>query len=45
MGGSTYTGVAFPVILREYPTYDLEPITNDSFIKWTGIFKAFESVL
>lgn len=45
MGGSTYTGVTFPVILREYPTYSLVPIANDSFIQWTGTFKAFESVL
>jgi len=45
MGGSTYTGVTFPVILREYPTYTLIPMTNDSFISWNGTFKAFESVL
>ena len=45
MGGDTYTGVTFPVILREYPTYTLEPITNDSFIHWSGAFKAFEAVL
>lgn len=45
MGGSTYTGVTFPVILREYPTYTLVPMTNDSFISWSGQFKAFESVL
>jgi len=45
MGGSTYTGVTFPVILRDYPTYTLMPITNDSFISWSGSFKAFESVL
>jgi hypothetical protein len=45
MGGDTYTGVTFPVVLREYPTYTLVPITNDSFINWTGSFKAFESVL
>lgn len=45
LGGSTYTGVTFPVILREYPTYTLTPITNDSFINWSGSFKAFESVL
>jgi hypothetical protein len=45
MGGSTYTGVTFPVILREYPTYTLMPITNDSFIKWNGSFNAFEAVL
>ena len=45
MGGSTYTGITFPVILREYPTYTLVPMTNDSFISWSGQFKAFESVL
>ncbi len=45
MGGDTYTGITFPVILREYPTYTLVPITNDSFIQWNGGFKAFESVL
>lgn len=45
MGGSTYTGVTFPVILRDYPTYTLVPMTNDSYIRWNGTFKAFESVL
>lgn len=45
MGGSTYTGVTFQVILREYPTYTLIPFTNDSYIKWDGNFKAFEAVL
>lgn len=45
MGGNTYTGVTFPVILREYPTYTLQPITNDSFIQWSGEFTAFEAVL
>jgi hypothetical protein len=45
MGGDTYTGITFPVVLREYPTYTLMPITNDSFIQWNGSFKAFESVL
>lgn len=45
MGGNTYTGITFPVILRDYPTYTLMPITNDSFIQWSGSFKAFESVL
>lgn len=45
MGGNTYTGVTFPVILREYPTYTLVPMTNDSFIQWAGKFVAFESVL
>lgn len=45
MGGSTYTGVTFQVVLRDYPTYTLQPMTNDSFIEWSGTFKAFESVL
>jgi hypothetical protein len=45
MGGSTYTGTTFQVVLREYPTYTLIPMTNDSFIQWSGTFKAFESVL
>ena len=45
MGGSSYTGVTFPVILREYPTYTLIPMTNDSFIQWNGNFNAFEAVL
>lgn len=45
MGGSTYTGVTFPVVLRDYPTYTLIPMTNDSFIKWDGSFNAFEVVL
>ena len=45
LGGSTYTGITFPVILREYPTYNLTPITNDSFIAWNGPFSAFENVL
>lgn len=45
MGGSTYNGVTFPVILREYPDYTLVPMTNDSFIQWNGSFVAFEAVL
>lgn len=45
MGGNTYTGITFPVVLREYPTYNLVPMTNDSYISWTGGFKALESVL
>jgi hypothetical protein len=45
LGGGTYTGVTFPVILREYPTYTLVPMTNDSFISWNGAFVAFEDVL
>ena len=45
LGGGTFTGVTFCVILRDYPTYTLVPMTNDSFIAWTGTFKAFEAVL
>lgn len=45
LGGSSYTGTTFPVILREYPTYTLMPFKNDSFIQWSGSFMAFESVL
>jgi hypothetical protein len=45
LGGNTYTGITFPVILREYPIYTLSPITNDSFLNWSGSFKAFEAVL
>lgn len=45
LGGGTFTGVTFCVILRDYPTYTLVPMTNDSFISWTGSFKAFEAVL
>ena len=45
LGGNSYTGVTFPVILREYPTYTLVPMTNDSFISWNGPFVAIEDVL
>jgi hypothetical protein len=45
LGGSTYTGITFPVIMRDYPTYSLVPMTNDSFIQWTGGFRAIEVVL
>ena len=45
MGGDTYTGTTFPVILQQYPQYTLVPITNDSFIAWNTTFKAFEAVL
>ena len=45
MGGSTYTGTTFQVILRSYPTYTLMPYANDSYIQWSGSFVAFESVL
>ena len=45
LGGSTYTGTTFPVVVRDYPTYTLVPMTNDSFISWDGAFSAFEVVL
>ena len=45
LGGNSYIGTTFPVILREYPTYTLIPMTNDSFIQWSGNFSAFECVL
>lgn len=45
LGGSTYVGTTFCVILKAYPTYTLVPITNDSFISWAGDFVAIESVL
>ena len=45
LGGSTYTGTTFPVVMRDYPTYTLVPMTNDSFISWDGAFSAFEVVL
>jgi hypothetical protein len=45
IGGLTYTGITFPIILRDYPTYTLIPMTNDSFVQWNGTFKAFEYVL
>ena len=45
LGGDTYTGVTFCVILKSYPTYTLMPITNDSYIAWSGEFVAMESVL
>ena len=45
LGGNTYIGVTFPVILQEYPTYTFIPMTNDSFITWNGAFKAIEAVL
>lgn len=44
LGGNSYVGITFPVILREYPTYTLMPITNDSYIAWNGSFAAFEAV-
>lgn len=45
LGGETYIGTTFPIILQDYPTYTLVPMTNDSFIAWNGTFKAFEAVL
>lgn len=45
LGGDAYIGVTFPVILRDYPSYTLIPIKNDSFIQWNGSFVALESVL
>ena len=45
LGGSTYTGTTFPVVVRDYPTYTLVPMTNDSFISWDGAFSAFEVVI
>ena len=45
LGGNTYTGITFCVIVRDYPTYNLVPITNDSFIAWDGPFTALEVVL
>ena len=45
LGGSPYIGTTFCVILRNYPTYTLIPMQNDSFIQWSGDFVAFESVV
>lgn len=45
LGGSTYTGVTFCMVVKDYPTYNLVPITNDSFISWSGEFSAMEVVL
>lgn len=45
LGGNTYVGTTFCVVLKAYPTYTLTPMTNDSFISWDGSFNAFESVL
>jgi hypothetical protein len=45
LGGSSYIGTTFCVILRSYPTYTLTPIQNDSFIQWSGDFLAFEAVV
>jgi hypothetical protein len=45
LGGSVYTGITFPVVLRDYPDYTLIPMTNDSFIQWNGQFRGYEVVL
>jgi len=45
LGDSTYTGITFPVVLRDYPDYTLIPMTNDSFIQWNGQFSGYEVVL
>jgi hypothetical protein len=45
LGGNTYTGITFCVVVKDYPTYNLVPITNDSFISWDGPFTAMEVVL
>lgn len=45
MGGNSYIGVTFPVVLTDYPTYTLIPIANDSFIQWAGEFTAMEIVV
>lgn len=45
LGGNTYVGTTFPVILQQYPTYSLIPMTNDSFIQWQESFRAIEAVL
>lgn len=45
MGGNTYTGITFPVVLRSYPTYTLIPMGTDAYIQWAGDFVAYEVVL
>lgn len=45
LGITSYTGITFPVIVRDYPSYTLIPMTNDSFIQWAGQFKCYEVVL
>ena len=45
LGGTVYTGITFCVVAKDYPTYDLVPITNDSFISWSGSFSAVEVIL
>lgn len=47
-GNTIFTGnigITFPVVLTEYPTYTLIPMTNDSFISWNSSFVALELVL
>lgn len=39
------TGITFPVVLTQYPTYTLVPMTDDSFIAWNSTFIALELVL
>jgi len=39
------TGITFPVVLTQYPSYTLVPMTNDSFIAWNSSFIALELVL
>jgi hypothetical protein len=45
LGGATYIGTTFPVILVQYPNYTLVPMTNDSFLSWSSTFRAIEAVL
>ena len=45
LGNTPYIGTTFCVRLRNYPTYTLIPIQNDSYIQWSGDFVAFESVV
>lgn len=45
MGGNTYTGITFPVVLKSYPTYTLIPMGTDAYIQWAGDFVAYEVVL
>ena len=45
LGGDSYTGTTFCVILKAYPTYTLMPFKDDSYISWSGEFVAMESVL
>jgi hypothetical protein len=44
-GDGTFVGVTFPVVLRDYPDYNLVPYSNDSYIAWNGDFYAFENVV